>query len=202
MWRPHRKHLYPRIRTTPRGDEVPVRIRTNGIPSSHTFHKEVMNEFRINGSGINCLHRLTAPGNRHRAVTDMKNNNGNTGRPMEHAALEHDRQVELTFAEEWNAIQESRKPSAMDHGLFGTCVICGSSIATEACCRTDDGLCRDCQELAESHFGRTGVFTKSILSRSTYDTGGSPAWKKCRQRGNRSGRPAMAGDARAWRECG
>ncbi len=128
-----------------------------------------MNASRVKQIRNQLLARLDRlQGTASRTVSDMKNNGVHSADPIDHAALEHDRQVELTIrGREWNAIQEIQETiRRMDQGLFGTCVICGSTIAERRLlAEPTTRLCRDCQELAELHIGSNGDSSR-ILSRS------------------------------------
>lgn len=132
-----------------------------------------MNTHRMNRIRQQLICRLDRlQGTACRTVSDMKNSGEHCADPMDHAALEHDRQVELTIrGREWNAILEIQEAiRRMDQGLFGTCVICGSTIAERRLlAEPTTRLCRDCQELAESHIGSNGGSSqRASLSRATY----------------------------------
>lgn len=157
-----------------------------------------MNASRIKRIRNQLLARLERlQGIASRTVSDMKNNGEHCADPIDHAALEHDRQVELTIrGKEWNAIQEIRETiRRMDQGLFGTCVICGATIAERRLlAEPTTRLCRDCQELAETHIGLNGDSSRILpLSRSE-----SNSRRVARGEGMpETGKPGPGGPARA-----
>ncbi|NPU84551.1 MAG: RNA polymerase-binding protein DksA [Syntrophaceae bacterium] len=96
-----------------------------------------------------------------RTVSAMKDGAEPCADPMDHAILEHDRQVELTIRGHERSvirnIQEALR--RIDRGLFGICVVCGSSIGERRLlAEPTTRLCRSCRELEESgeRDGRNG----------------------------------------------
>ncbi len=110
---------------------------------------------RIRGMLVQRLEALQ--GTAGRTVSSLAKDGGPCADWMDHAALEHDRQVELAIrGRERDAAQEIRQAiRRIDQGLFGVCLVCGASIAEKRLvAEPTTRLCRSCQELEEMGDGR------------------------------------------------
>ncbi len=88
-----------------------------------------------------------------KTITGMKTDTGKCADSLDMAAVEFDRQRELSICgRERGKIQEIRETlQRIDRGLFGVCDRCGESISEKRLlARPTSRLCRDCQERQEN----------------------------------------------------
>lgn len=97
-----------------------------------------------------------------KTISGMKTNTGKCADSLDMAAVEFDRQRELSICgRERGKIQEIRETlQRIDRGLFGVCDRCGESISEKRLlARPTSRLCRDCQQRQETYQRETKHWT-------------------------------------------
>jgi DnaK suppressor protein len=88
-----------------------------------------------------------------KTITDMKTDMGKYADSLDMAAVEFDRQMELSMrGRERGIIREIREAlQRIDRGLFGVCDCCGQAISEKRLlARPTSRLCLDCQQQREA----------------------------------------------------
>jgi len=88
-----------------------------------------------------------------KTISGMKTDTGKCADSLDMAAVEFDRQLELSICgRERGKIQEIRETlQRIDRGLFGVCDCCGEAISEKRLlARPTSRLCRDCQQRQET----------------------------------------------------